>query len=97
MAMDINYSPQQYDSFSGNITYEWWCPSCGTYHQSPYYTCPYVYGTDPFNYKWWCQKCLVFHYTLDCPIENYERLANLWKEKYYKFCPHCGQLIKKEV
>ena len=31
MAIDINYSPEQHDSISGDITV-WWCLRCNEYH-----------------------------------------------------------------
>ena len=35
----MNYSPKQYDSFSPEITYTWWCPRCKVNHYTP--CCPY--------------------------------------------------------
>lgn len=46
-------------------------------------------------YKWWCPRCQVDHYTPCCPIEEYKRLAHLWKDLKYEFCPHCGQLMSQ--
>lgn len=40
MAQDINYSPEQHDSFSMDIVYSWWCPKCWAYHYTP--CCPYI-------------------------------------------------------
>ena len=56
MVEDINYSPEQHDGYSDNITYTWWCP-----------------------------KCKVDHYTPYCPIEEYERLANSWRDLKYEY------------
>lgn len=41
--MDINYSPEQHDSISPEITYLWWCEKCLDYHHEPFYPygCPY--------------------------------------------------------
>lgn len=47
-------------------------------------------------YRWWCPQCKVDHYTPYCPIEEYKRLAKLWKNPFLEYCPHCGQIIKKE-
>lgn len=44
-------------------------------------------------YSWWCPRCKVDHYTPYCPMEEYERLANLWRDKRYEYCPHCGQAM----
>ena len=43
MAEDINYSPEQHDGFSGNLTYGWYCEKCLGYHYYHYgqYQCPY--------------------------------------------------------
>jgi len=40
MARDINYSPEQYNSISTNMTYMWWCEKCLDYHYGQY-DCPY--------------------------------------------------------
>jgi len=40
MPRDVNYSPEQHDSISGHVTYEWWCPKCCDFHSEPY-GCPY--------------------------------------------------------
>ena len=32
MAIDINYSPEQFDGISGNNDYQWWCIACQAYH-----------------------------------------------------------------
>jgi len=32
MAQDINYSPEQHDSESPEITYFYWCEKCLDYH-----------------------------------------------------------------
>ena len=67
MVMEVNYSPEQNDSFSPEITYTWWCP-----------------------------RCKVDHYTPYCPMAEYERLVKSWENsRYYKFCPHCGQLVRQ--
>lgn len=52
------------------------------------------FGT--MTYIWWCPKCKVNHYTPYCPIEEYERLARLWKSMEYEFCPHCGQIMRNK-
>jgi len=51
MAIDINYNPEQNDSFSPEpeITYWWWCEKCLNYHIGPY-SCPY----EDFDY---CPHC----------------------------------------
>ena len=46
-------------------------------------------------YMWWCPKCQVNHYTPYCPMGEYRRLANSWKDFYYESCPHCGQVIER--
>lgn len=48
------------------------------------------------TYTWWCPRCKCDHYTPYCPMAEYERLANSWRDKKYEFCPHCGQIINKE-
>lgn len=66
MAIDINYSPEQHDSFSdttGSFC-KWWCEKCHDYHYYQYG----LYGQQLYG----------------CPYEDYD------------FCPHCGQLMRKE-
>jgi len=40
MAKDTNYSPEQHDSISPEITYFYWCEKCLDYHSS-IHDCPY--------------------------------------------------------
>ena len=52
MAEDINYSPEQHDGISPEITYKWWCNKCLDYHVGRY-DCPY----EDFDY---CPHCGQF-------------------------------------
>ena len=56
MAKDINYSPEQHDSFSDNITYQWWCPKCCTYHSYHYGLYGGISGCPYDDYKY-CPHC----------------------------------------
>jgi len=49
MAQDVNYSPEQNDGISPEITYLFWCEKCLDYHNGPY-KCPY----EDFDY---CPHC----------------------------------------
>ena len=48
MSQDINYSPEQHDSISPEITYIFWCEKCLDYHGTC--DCPY----DDIDY---CPHC----------------------------------------
>lgn len=58
----------------------------------------FIGSTGNIIYVWWCPRCQADHYSPHCPrdlicgadAENYQRNG-------YEICPHCGQLIKKEV
>ena len=49
-------------------------------------------------YQWWCLKCQANHYTPWCPYDVWDNMARDFKECInFETCPHCGQLIKREV
>ena len=48
MAQDINYSLEQNDGMTGNITYRWYCWDCQEYHHEQF--CPKNYPSN-FNIR----------------------------------------------
>jgi len=58
MAEDTNYSPEQNDSISPEITYFWWCEKCLDYHgknrclYDDYDYCPHCRQAMPIKEGW---------------------------------------------
>lgn len=56
MARDINYSPEQHDSWSDNFFYKWWYEKCHDYHYYRYGLYGGISGC-PYDDIEYCPHC----------------------------------------